>query len=102
MSCGYCSDDQGIPDKENQGKGSRYSRIPKPKESWTQVGALLVDNVDAPGEELQRLIMEHDREIGYMLPLTQRMLRVFVTAEARVHPFDVVGWEIGASGYQFR
>lgn len=41
-------------------------------------GTLLVDNVDAPGEELQRLIMEHDREIGYMLPpYAEGMLRVF-------------------------
>ena len=34
-------------------------------------GTLLVDNVDAPGEELQRLIMEHDRESVYAAPYAE-------------------------------
>ena len=48
--------------------------------------------------------MEHDREIGYMLPpYAEGMLRVFRDSGSKGYiPFDVVGWEIGASGYQFR
>ena len=50
----------------------------KQKNHGRKWGALLVEKVDAPGEELQTFIMEHDREVGYMLPsYAEGMLRVF-------------------------
>ena len=52
--------------------------LQKQKNEGSKWGALLLENIDAPKEELQRLIMEHDRINGYMSPsYAEAMLQVF-------------------------
>ena len=52
--------------------------LQKQKNEGSKWGALLLENIDAPKEELQQLIMEHDRINGYMSSsYAEAMLQVF-------------------------